>query len=532
MEQARHTYQLLLTEIRNCLSPELPYLLAEEREEIGNLLQYYLDTVQNFTLRHLEQVSIGELLFDHSLLKEDLLAVTSSPICQPSLGHHPAIRNWQASIDSIIFSPDYYLLPGNPRYFHTFQLRVRLLELKRKQVALVKESAISCRLPAQVEDWQKMRSRLKPHEALVRIIDLPINFFNRQYLALVLTPQSASPGLVLLPKKRELLRIQFQNQTTDRIWQPIQQLLGQQQTEIYLCLDGELIDFPWNTIPYRGKTLLDAYRLHHLLSTKDFVRLKQEEISGNTSRQRHLYGFGGAYFSQPPSQKGVRGQGVQYLPGSREELCSVDSLLPETWESHLFLGSEANKTNFLGLSFHMPPHSIIHIATHGFSLTHDEQVPDGRIVSFSENPIVGSSAYEDPMMRNGFLLTGANRYWNKPVPYEATDSGIVTAQDVSEMNLSGTDLVVLSACRSGSGETKDGEGMFGLIRAFKQAGAHAVLANLNNIADKETVLFVTTFYRHWIGNGNLFDAFRETQRELICRQPELSGMWSSFILFE
>lgn len=83
------------------------------------------------------------------------------------------------------------------------------------------------------------------------------------------------------------------------------------------------------------------------------------------------------------------------------------------------LGREANKANFLSLSFRVAPHSIIHVATHGFSLLYDKTIPDGRIVSFEENPLVGCSAYKNPMLRNGFCLReptviGINRYLMMP----------------------------------------------------------------------------------------------------------------------
>ena len=100
------------------------------------------------------------------------------------------------------------------------------------------------------------------------------------------------------------------------------------------------------------------------------------------------------------------------------------------------------------------------------------------------------------------------------------------------MNLFGTDLVILSACRSASGEMKDGEGLFGLIRAFKVAGAKAVLANMNNISDSETISFITTFYRYWMEGNNMFDAFCRTQRELIKVDPENEFLWTGFVLFE
>lgn len=530
LTQAIQTYRLLLIEIRKYLNKDIPYLLAEEKKEIGLLLQYYLDTVQHFSLRHIEYGPVSELLLDHSLLKEDILSISPSPICQTEEGSQPLIVGLQQAIDSIYTASDYYLLPGNPCYFNKFQLQTELMNLKRKQVSLIKNKSLLKDASVEWTDWNDLKKYLEPHEALVKIIDLPINFFDRQYVALVVTSDSSSPGMVLLPKKRDLFRIRLENQETEKILNPIYQYLGNQK-DLYLCLEGNLIDCQWSKIPFQGKKLLDIYDLHYLLSTRDFVRLKKEQIDSVPSK-RDLYGFGGAYFSAPPSSKGMRGQGVQYLPGSREELCSVDTMLPEGWNLHLFLGREANKANFLQLSFQTAPHSVIHIATHGFSLLYDETVSDGRIVSFKENSWIGTSAYKDPMMRHGFLLTGANRYWNKPVPYDAIDSGIVTAQDVSQMNLFGTDLVIMSACQSASGEMKDGEGLFGLIRAFKVAGAKAVLANVNNISDSETISFITTFYRYWMDGNSMFDAFCRTQRELMNVDPENEFLWSGFVLFE
>ena len=530
LKQAIQTYRLLLIEIRKYLDRDIPYLLEEEKKEIGMLLQYYLDTMQNFSLRNVEYEPVSELLLEHSLLKEGILSVSPSPICQAEEGRHPLIVGLQQSIDSIYTSLDYYLLPGNPRYFTKFQILADLMDLKRKQVSLIKDKFLLEDIFTGWRDWNDLKKILKPNEALVKIIDLPINFFDRQYVALVLTSNSSSPKIALLSKKRDMFRIRWKKQEVEKIWNPIYQLLDNQK-ELYFCLEGDLIDFPWGDIPFQGKKLLETYNLHYLLSIRDFVRLKQGQTDTIPSK-RNLYGFGGAYFSALPLSKGLRGQGVQYLPGSREELCSVDTMLPEGWNSHLFLGDKANKTNFLQLSFRTAPHSVIHIATHGFSLLYDETISDGRIVSFKENSWVGTSAYKDPMMRNGFLLTGANRYWNKSIPYDAVYSGIVTAHDVSQMNLFGTDLVILSTCRSASGEIKAGEGLFGLIRAFKMAGAKAILANVDNISDSKTILFITTFYRYWMEGGSMFDAFCRTQRELMKVAPENELLWSRFVLFE
>lgn len=530
LERAADVYRFLLAEIRRYLSADLFYLLPEERDELSHLLRFYLDRIQSFFLRNIQHEYVAELLLEHSLLKEDLLSVAPSPVTRIKGDFRPIALDLQKSIDSLYYAPDYYLLPGNPYYFSKFDKLLKLMDLKRKQVSLV-----SGFLPLEcdsvlLKDWRSLKNWLVPDETLIKIVDLPINFYDRQYVALVMREDLPRPKVVVLPKKRELFRLRMANREADEIWKPIRRFIGS-TTKLYICLEGDLMDVYWGNILYENRRLLDTYDLHYLLSIKDFLRLKMRN-KDNEGIEYTLYGFGGAHFSQLPSQNGIRGQGVQYLPGSREELCRIDTMLPCGWKSHLFLGREANKTNFLALSFRVVPHSIIHVATHGFSLLYDKNIPDGRIVSFEENPLIGFSAYKNPMLRNGFLLAGANRYWNKPIPYDATDSGIVTACDVSQMNLNGTDLVILSACRSASGEMKDGEGVFGLIRAFKVAGAKAVLANLNNISDTKTILFITTFYRHWIKGGSMFEAFSKTQRELMDCHPEDMYLWSGFVLFE
>lgn len=530
LEQAAEVYRCLLAEIRKYLSADLSYFLPEEREELSNLLRYYLDMIQRFSLRHIRHESVAELLLEHSLLKENLLAVSPSPITRIKEDSRPIALDLQKSIDSLYYAPDYYLLPGNPRYFSKFDMWVKLIGLKRKQLSLVGGFSPSELDLVQLKDWKSLKKWLAPDETLIKIIDLPINFYDRQYVALVMRADLPYPRLVVLPKKRELFRLRVENREADEIWKPISRFIGS-PTKVYLCLEGDMMDVCWGNILYKKRRLLATYDLHYLLSVEDFIRLKMDR-KDDEETEHTLYGFGGAYFSQFPSLEGMRGQGVQYLPGSREELCRIDTMLSGKWKSHLFLGREANKANFLSLSFRIVPHSIIHVATHGFSLLYDKNIPDGRIVSFEENPLVGCSAYKNPMLRNGFLLTGANRYWNKPISYDAMDSGIVTACDVSQMNLNGTDLVVLSACRSASGEMKDGEGLFGLIRAFKVAGAKAVLANLNDISDTKTVLFTTTFYRYWVNGCSMFDAFAKTQRELINSHPENVFLWSGFVLFE
>lgn len=247
-----------------------------------------------------------ELLLEHSLLKENLLAVSPSPITRIKEDSRPIALDLQKSIDSLYYAPDYYLLPGNPRYFSKFDLWVKLIGLKRKQVSLAGSFLPSESNPAQLKDWKSLKKWLAPDETLIKIIDLPINFYDRQYVALVMRADLPCPRVVVLPKKRELFRLHVENREADEIWKPISRFIGS-PAKLYLCLEGDMMEVYWGNILYKKRRLLATYDLHYLLSVEDFIRLKMDR-KDDEETEHTLYGFGGAYFSQFPSLEGMRGR--------------------------------------------------------------------------------------------------------------------------------------------------------------------------------------------------------------------------------
>ena len=144
----------------------------------------------------------------------------------------------------------------------------------------------------------------------------------------------------------------------------------------------------------------------------------------------------------------------------------------------------------------------------------------------------GKSGYEDPLMRTGFILTGANKNWIEELPLNDENDGILTALEISSMNLTGIDLAVLSTCHSAQGEIRDGEGTFGLQRAFRLAGVRSMIISLSEIPDKETVEFMTGFYRYWQQGMSKSKAFTKIQREMISKYRYEPKKWAGFILVE
>ena len=129
-------------------------------------------------------------------------------------------------------------------------------------------------------------------------------------------------------------------------------------------------------------------------------------------------------------------------------------------------------------------------------------------------------------------MAGANHAWQGEKIPEGVEDGILTARDVSQMNLLNTELVVLSACQTGLGDVKGSEGVYGLQRAFKMAGARYLMLSLWKVPDETTKEFMVTFYRHLSSGMTIRDSYRNTQKELSGKYPNDPFKWAAFILIE
>jgi CHAT domain-containing protein len=155
-------------------------------------------------------------------------------------------------------------------------------------------------------------------------------------------------------------------------------------------------------------------------------------------------------------------------------------------------------------------HRVVHLATHGFFL-------GGRCATAVDGQASVNRparvARENPLLLSGFILAGANR--RDTVPADRED-GVLTAEEVAAMNLAGVEWAVLSGCDTGVGEIRAGEGVFGLRRAFRLAGARTVIMSLRPVEDRTTRRWMTALYQNRLQrNLNTAEAVREASLSVL-----------------
>lgn len=291
----------------------------------------------------------------------------------------------------------------------------------------------------------------------------------------------------------------------------------QGSTRILICPDGELSSIPFEALPLDdGGNLIDTYRISYLVTGRDAVRFgtpsghgpsTEPLVIGDPDYDLSLSAAGGASRNEgpAPSRAGQPGFRFRPLAGAKEEAGVVGELLGV----EPLIGARALKSQ---LKQHRGPR-VLHLATHGFLLAAD-------------GAGVGNSR-KLPLLRAGLALAGANTTLDGAIA-EGADDGILTAEEVLDMDLLGTELAVLSACDTGLGEARIGEGILGLRHAVAAAGAWSLLISLWKVPDAETNELMICFYDRLLAGAERVDALRDAQMAVRKRHPE-PIYWAGFI---
>ncbi len=422
--------------------------------------------------------------------------------------------------------------------------------------------------------WQEVQAALKSSEAAIEFVSYRFYHKNKTdstlYAALLLLPGSDFPKFIPLFEEKQLttlLKTEGSPQATfyndlyaaakkgdqlyDLIWKPIAVVLPQGVT-VYCSPSGLLHRINLGAIPTpNGKTLTEKHRLSTLGSTRQLVVPPVPTTEQSATAQL----YGGIQYDATPTvvantpakpedlaaRRGpditqndstLRGENWNYLRWTEVEVnAAADLMKTKGMTPTLKKGSQATEESFKALGTTAPSPRILHLATHGFFF------PDPKESKTGEGQAIGEKTFkvsDNPMIRSGLVLAGGNHAWKTGKPlHPGLEDGILTAYEISQMNLANTELVVLSACETGLGDLVGNEGVYGLQRAFKIAGAKYLIMSLWQVPDFQTQVFMTAFYKHWLeGKMAVPEAFRATQAELRGRYSGEAFKWAGFVLVE
>lgn len=215
------------------------------------------------------------------------------------------------------------------------------------------------------------------------------------------------------------------------------------------------------------------------------------------------------------------------LPGTKKEVENILSIMRgKKIPTNNYFGPEANEEAFKAMNGNSP--SIIHVATHGFVVSNQQQY-DNSVFAQSLSGLNDRNSY---MLWTGLVFAGGNNTWKGiPIP-DGIEDGILTADEISRLDLSNTDLVVLSACETARGHIDPVEGVWGLQRAFKQAGVKTILMTLWKVPDATTAMFMEEFYKQLLAGHTIREAVKKAQNYLINNGADDPFYWAPFIVLD
>ena len=408
-------------------------------------------------------------------------------------------------------------------------------------------------------DWKEVQNSMDDNDVAIEFTNVQRSADSTMYAAIVLTKDMSAPAFVPLFEKKvmqKLIRgvVPVKSDTTgngergatlvsnkkrgiyestglyETLWQPLEKYFPENPS-IYFAPSGMLYQIAVEYAPIDNEHIIsDKYKIYRMSSTRFLVLDNPSDQMKNTvlyggifydsdsatmKQESEIYASrSAAYNSFADLNKDEYRESLRYLPGTKAEVDSIAIKLGGyNISTTIYEGSQANEESFKALSGKNI--STLHIATHGFFIPTEEKLSG-----------------DQSLIQSGLLMSGANYAWqNLPVP-EGVEDGILTAKEISFMDLRQTDLVVLSACQTALGEIT-GEGVFGLQRGFKKAGVHTIIMSLWPVDDNATLLMMTEFYTNLTKGMSKREAFLTAQNKVKTTAGfENPRYWAAFIMLD
>ncbi|MEH0157036.1 CHAT domain-containing protein [Limibacter armeniacum] len=415
------------------------------------------------------------------------------------------------------------------------QLKKRELSILEKQIGDRAEQ-IRLLIPDYEANWYNIQSALALDEVAVEIIKASVGA-DAKYYALVLKGGNHPPEMVEIGSVSDLEHLSYGQYLREngvrgtsslatapvklrlnpldeslysKYWEPFGHLLGN-ANKVFLSSDGVFHKInPETFMLEEGGYLFDKIQIERVNSTAVLIKpeVRNTRLGKGALVSDPQFNFDNKTLSESKVEESVK---VRYLsdfvdlaplPFAKEEVRLIRKLYTDK-ETKLYTGYQASEETVKEI---VQPY-FLHIATHSFW---NEQYAD------------------EPMLNAGIVLSGVENYESE-TKFPKGD-GILNAYEVMGMDLYGTELTVLSACETGLGRVQDGQGVFGLQRAFLIAGVKTLIVSLWRVDDKVTKDMMALFYQYWKNGNTKSDAFRKARSEIKQQYPDTPYYWGSFVM--
>lgn len=396
--------------------------------------------------------------------------------------------------------------------------------------------------------WEDVRSCLKENEISIEFTEATSRTGNT-YGAIILGPDYSEPMFVPLGSEGELASIYNKqalayienDKLYNYVWKKLEPYLRGVKT-IYFSPYGLLSQINIEVLKNDdGKQMNKKFKIERLSSTANLTQRKSAFASKTATlfggldyntdtttmvnRSRAYYTDSVRPVSSSISSEQLTRKGWSELPATKIEVERIEQILhAQKYETHTFMSDEGNEEAFKALSG--KENTIMHIATHGFYL--NQKQAKRTDITFMQTNAGDSHTY--PLRRCGLIFSGGQHAWlGEDIPME-TEDGILTAEEIAGMDLSNTDLLVLSACQTGLGDVTS-EGVYGLQRGFKIAGVNSIIMSLWEVNDSATEVMMTKFYQNLAAGKSKRDSFNLAIEE-VKKKYDSPECWAAFIMLD
>ncbi len=455
-----------------------------------------------------------------------------------------------------------YAKPIAERYLNTDSLEH---EAEKLEGLLLKRSKVYGDFTHKLRTtWKNVQAALGKDEIAVEFLSFNTNGDSTMVVALTLRKDDKEPKMIPLFEQKQLERVKdkktfYCQEVTDLVWKPMMAELKDVK-RIYFSGAGII-----HKVGIEYAPGMENYEIYRLSTTREIIDRKEKKSRKPSSRSSAVLYGGINYETESNTGKestatqdgrsrrlsvelhrafidslGMRGSVLRYLPGTLDEVNNIQNCFnPRKYDVRILKGKEATEKSVRALSGDAP--TILHFATHGFYYTESqrkEQDERRGLRPIGESDI--KKHYEDEALnRSGLFMAGANNALKGENNDMWEDDGILTAQEISKIDLRGVDMVVLSACETAKGDINQGEGVFGLQRGFKKAGAQSIVMSLWKVDDEATEMLMTEFYKNLCAGQDRHEAFHMAQRYVReYRTPngkqkfKAPSYWAGFIMLD